>query len=123
VYACKPTTPACLFTVLCLIAASSMPSYRAADHAWRKHPITKKELAASSSTLLNSLRQTTCTATKACLSGGGGSTIPASKHVVVANAEVLPGAALAKMDGGTHYTIHVLLSLCVAAGCVYLPGS
>jgi trimethylamine:corrinoid methyltransferase-like protein len=77
--------------VLCCCAA--------ADHAWRKHPIAKKELAATSSTLLNSLRQTTCTATKACLSGGGGSTIPASKNVVVQNAEVLPGAALAKMDG------------------------
>jgi hypothetical protein len=72
----------------------------AADNSWRKHPIAKKELAASASTLLNSLRQTTCTATKACLSGGGGSTIPASKNVVQQNAEVLPGAALAKMDGG-----------------------
>ncbi|WIA22843.1 hypothetical protein OEZ85_001233 [Tetradesmus obliquus] len=69
------------------------------DNAWRKHPIAKKELAASASSLLNSLRQTTCTSTKACLSGGGGSTIPASKNVVVQNADVLPGAALAKMDG------------------------
>ncbi|KAF8066329.1 P4H4 [Scenedesmus sp. PABB004] len=69
------------------------------DATWAQHPLAEKELAATSSSLLGVLRGSACTSGKACLAGGGATTTPGGDAALVANAGVLPGAALAKIDG------------------------
>eukprot|EP00878_Enallax_costatus_P017841 GHUV01018747.1.p1 GENE.GHUV01018747.1~~GHUV01018747.1.p1 ORF type:complete len:600 (+),score=181.45 GHUV01018747.1:439-2238(+) len=76
-----------------------------ADDSWKVHSIAVKELAATSSTLLNTLRNAACTSSQACMTGAGGSSTPGASatpiktSIIHQNAEVLPGAALAKQEG------------------------